>query len=135
MRRRNARIVPLNSAGSCGTIDRTAKSGEGEFSYVEAVERHPTAGHVPKTGEQRGDRCLASARRSDQRHHLARSDAEADLAQNVGKLCAISKAHPLEHDFTPHASAEPTWLRRFGDGRLYIVRSSKIRVAAPTASW
>ena len=68
-----SRIVPLNSAGSCGhDPDGAAQVGQAERADVDAVERDPAPVHVPEPRQQRDQRGLAAARRPHQRHHLAR---------------------------------------------------------------
>ncbi len=72
-----SRTVPLNSAGSCGTIPMAPRSSpEPELADVDPVEPDAPRGHVPEARQQRDQGGLARPGRPHQGHDLARGDPE-----------------------------------------------------------
>jgi hypothetical protein len=68
--------------------DRRPQVVEGQIADVDVGQSNRAAARVVETRNQRRERGLARARRPDQRHHLARPDAEVYPVQDL-VACAI----------------------------------------------
>ena len=81
------------------------RSARRERPDVEAVERDPALVHVPEPRQQRHQRGLAPARRTHQRHHLARRDRERDVdpaSTAAIRSGLIAEGHVLERHLAPY---------------------------------
>ena len=77
---------------------------DGDVAQVVAVDEDAALGRVVEAGDELGDRRLARARRADERHGLAGSDVEVDVAQH-GHGRVVPEGHVVERRSRPRSAA------------------------------
>ena len=107
--------------------DAAAQVVELVLAQIVAVERDGALGRIPEPQQQIGERCLAGARRTDNRNGPAGADVEVDTAQYRPLRARIAKCNIGDSDRAAVAAQQHRGSRSVGDqNRLVMHRPQSV---------